>query len=73
MAETETVYDLRDEIDQRLTAADLARELSAGGSTITEAQVQAIAERGKLIAADGKISLLEYTAFLVQAIAQGKL
>jgi len=55
-----------------LTVAETARVLaSAYGRRITEEQVREIAERGDLIAADGTINLLEYTAFLVRELAHG--
>jgi len=55
-----------------LTVAETARVLaSAYGRRITEDQVREIAERGELIAADGTINLLEYTAFLVRELAHG--
>ena len=55
-----------------LTVAETASVLaSAYGRRITEDQVREIAERGDLIAADGTINLLEYTAFLVRELAHG--
>jgi hypothetical protein len=59
----------------RITAiavADAARVLSAAsGRRVTEEQVREVAERGGLLRADGTISLLEYTAYLVREMANG--
>ncbi|NLX57706.1 MAG: hypothetical protein GXY74_01300 [Phycisphaerae bacterium] len=59
----------------RITAiavADAARVLSAAsGRRVTEEQVREVAERGGLARADGTISLLEYTAYLVGEMANG--
>jgi len=53
-----------------LTPAQIAQALSAACSEkITEERVREIAQRGKLIKADGTVSLIEYAAFLVQEIA----
>ena len=55
-----------------LSVAEVAKVLSsASGRQITEEQVREIAEHGNLVKADGKISLLEYTAFLVREMAHG--
>ena len=55
-----------------LTVAETARVLaSASGKSITEEDVRTVAEQGNLIAADGTINLLEYTAFLVRELAHG--
>ena len=53
-----------------LTPAQIAQALSAAGSEkITEQRVTEIAKRGKLIKADGTVSLIEYAAYIVQEIA----
>jgi len=55
-----------------LTVAETARVLaSASGKSITEEDVRTVAEQGNLIAADGTINLLEYTAFLIRELAHG--
>ncbi len=55
-----------------LTPADAARVLSAAsGRRVTEEQVHEVAERGGLLRADGTLSLLEYTAYLVEEMANG--
>ena len=55
-----------------LTVAETASVLaSASGKSITEEDVRTVAEQGNLIAADGTINLLEYTAFLVRELAHG--
>ena len=54
-----------------ITRADLVRALSAAsGRTITEAQIQAIAEEGDLLTANGTLSLLKYTAYLAKMESQ---
>ena len=55
-----------------ISVADAARVLSAAsGRRVTEEQVREVAERGGLARADGTISLLEYTAYLVKEMAGG--
>ena len=55
-----------------LSIAEVAKVLSsASGRQITEEQVRTIAVCGNLEKADGTISLLEYTAFLVREMAHG--
>jgi hypothetical protein len=55
-----------------LAVADAARVLSAAsGRRVTEEQVREVAERGNLLRADGTISLLAYTAYLVREMAHG--
>lgn len=55
-----------------LSVADAARVLSAAsGRRVTEEQVRAVAEHGGLVRADGTISLLAYTAYLVKEMAGG--
>jgi len=50
-----------------LSIAEVAKVLSsASGRQVTEEQVREIAERAGIIKPDGKISLLAYTAFLIQ-------
>jgi hypothetical protein len=55
-----------------ISVADAARVLSAAsGRRVTESQVREVAERGGLARADGTISLLDYTAYLVGEMANG--
>jgi len=55
-----------------LPVADAAKVLaSAYGRRVTEEQVREVAEAGGLIAPDGTINLLEYTAYLVRELAHG--
>ena len=55
-----------------ISVADAARVLSAAsGRRVTEEQVREVAERGGLARADGTISLLDYTAYLVGEMANG--
>ena len=55
-----------------LSIAEVAKVLSsASGRQITEEQVREVAESGNLLKADGTISLIEYTAFLVRELAHG--
>jgi len=55
-----------------LAPADAARVLSAAsGRRITEAQIREGAERGGFLRADGVLSLLDYTAYLVEEMAGG--
>ncbi len=55
-----------------LPVADLARVLAAAyGRRISEQQVRDVAERGGLVRPDGTVSLLEYTAYLVEELAHG--
>ena len=55
-----------------ISTADAARVLSAAsGRRITEEQIREVAERGGLLRADGTLSLLEYTAYLVKEMAGG--
>ena len=55
-----------------LAPADAARVLSAAsGRRVTEEQVREVADRGGLLRADGTLSLLEYTAYLVEEMAGG--
>ena len=55
-----------------LSIADAAKLLSsASGRSITEEQVREVAERAGMVRADGTISLVEYTAYLVRELAHG--
>ncbi|MDH4201479.1 MAG: hypothetical protein OEV87_01120 [Phycisphaerae bacterium] len=55
-----------------LTADELATLLSqASRHAISGQDVLAIAERGGIVAPDGTINLIDYTAFLAQEIAGG--
>ena len=55
-----------------LKPTELAKVLSqAGRKAISAADVRAIAEAAGIIAADGTINLVEYTAFLAQEVAGG--
>ena len=54
-----------------LSTAEVAKVLSsASGRQITEEQVREIAEQGELLRPDGTISLLDYTAFLIEEYAK---
>jgi len=54
-----------------LSTAEVAKVLSsASGRQITEGQVRQIAEQGELLRPDGTISLLDYTAFLIEEYAK---
>ena len=44
--------------------------VSVRGRQITEGEVREIAEEGSLLKADGTISLLDYTAFLIEEYAK---
>ena len=55
-----------------IPVADAAKVLaSAYGRRVTEEQVREVAETGGLVARDGTINLLEYTAYLVREMARG--
>lgn len=55
-----------------LTPEELATLLSqASRRAISGQDVLAIAERGELLAPDGTINLVDYTAFLAQEVAGG--
>ena len=50
-----------------LTPENLARLLTAAArERITPEQVREIAEAGELLAVDGTVNLIRYTAFLIQ-------
>jgi len=54
-----------------LTPAEISQVLSSAASRrITEEQVREIAERAGIIQADGTISLLDYTASLIEEYAK---
>jgi len=54
-----------------LSIAEVAKVLSsASGRQITEEQVREIAEGGELLRPDGTISLLDYSAFLIEECAK---
>ena len=54
-----------------LSIAEAAKVLSsASGRRITEEQVREIAEQGELLRPVGTISLLDYTAFLIEEYAK---
>ncbi|HUU68640.1 MAG TPA: hypothetical protein VM186_03900, partial [Planctomycetota bacterium] len=54
-----------------LSIAEAAKVLSsASGRQITDEQIREIAEQGELLRPDGTISLLDYTAFLIEEYAK---
>jgi len=56
-----------------ISTADLAGALSSAyGRQITEQQVRQVAERGDLLRADGTVSIIEYAAFLIKEMANGR-
>ena len=56
-----------------LTTEQLTKLISnASNRQITQEQVATIASDAQIIGADGKINLLEYTAFVVKELLNGK-
>lgn len=56
-----------------IAPADGAKVLSAAfGRKISEQQVTLVAQRGDLLSDDGTVNLLEYAAFLIKELADGR-